>query len=250
MNFSTIALTLVPGAVIAAFAIHWAGLRNVDSAAERLFHCRGIYFGMSTLLVAYAWTLFALRAAGSGAAAVRGSILVALGMTVSMVGDFFNLQFPSVAKKVKEPLFFGILSFAVAQICYIAGFLSLAPLDGLIRDGGLFIVLAILVIVPAVLFRFGVWDPNRPRSVMLGAFGYGFILGAMAAVALSAAIAYGGAWIVVAIGAGFFLLSDAIMGQTTIKGIHPKTEFQIPWITYLAAQGLIILGAYLAGGAP
>ncbi len=146
---------------------------------------------------------------------------------------------------MKQPLFFGILSFAVAQVCYIGAFLTLVPVRTLVDDGAFVPILAALVIVPAVLFRFGVYDRQRPKTVMLGAFFYGFILGAMAAVALAAAIADGGAWIVVAIGAGFFLLSDAVMGQTTIRGKHPRTEFQIPWLTYLIAQGLIIAGVFL-----
>jgi hypothetical protein len=32
------------------------------------------------------------------------------------------------------------------------------------------------------------------------------------------------------------------MGSTTMKGVHPRSEFQIPWFTYLLAQGLIITG--------
>lgn len=77
---------------------------------------------------------------------------------------------------------------------------------------------------------------------MLGGFLYGFALGAMTAVALSAALARGGPWIAVAAGALFFLISDAVMGETTLHGRHPKHEYQIPWGTYLAAQGLILAG--------
>ena len=157
-----------------------------------------------------------------------------------------NLQFDGIRKRVGEPLFFGILCFSAAQLCYIAAFLSAIPLASLIADGHFYPLLAALVVVPAILFRLRVYDPGRPRTVMLAAFLYGFILGAMAAVALSAAIARGGSWYLVAGGALFFLLSDAIMGQTTIRGVHPKNEFQVPWITYLAAQGLIIVGAALA----
>lgn len=96
-----------------------------------------------------------------------------------------------------------------------------------------------------MLFRFSVYDGTRPRLVMLGEFFCGFILGAMAAVAVSAALSEGGAWIIVAIGAGLFLLSDEVMGQRTIRERHPRTEFQVPWLTYLAAQGLIIAGKAL-----
>ncbi len=231
---------LVPAGLVVAFIVHWASIARVPAARERLPLCRGAYLGLSSQLVLYAWALFYLKTGRPAA-----TVLVPLGMSFSFVGDFFNLQFPVLSGKVREPLFFGILSFAVAQACYIGAFLSIVPVRDLIADGALLPILAALVIVPAVLFRFGVYDRTRPKSVMFGAFFYGFILGAMAAVAVAAAIARGGGWIVVATGAGFFLLSDAIMGQTTIRGIHPRSEFQIPWLTYVIAQGLIIAGVFL-----
>jgi hypothetical protein len=231
---------LVPAGLLMAFLVHWAAIAGVPSAAERLPLCRGAYLGASMQLVVYAWVLFTL---GTGRPA--GTILVPLGMVFSFTGDFFNLQFPAVSRRVREPLFLGILCFAAAQACYIGAILSLVPVGALVRDGALLPILATLVVVPAILFFFGVYDRTRPRSVMLGAFFYGFILGAMAALAVSAALAKGGTWIIVAAGAALFLLSDAIMGQTTIRGRHPRTEFQVPWLTYLAAQGLIIAGVFL-----
>jgi len=237
---SMVLVVLVPAVVTTAFLLHWASIAKVPTASERLPLCRGAYLGMSLQLLVYAWVLFAI-----GTGRHPATMLVPLGMSFSFLGDYFNLQFPAVSHRVKQPLFFGILSFAVAQVCYIGAFLTLVPVRTLVDNGAFVPILAVLVIVPAVLFRFGVYDRDRPRSVMLGAFFYGFILGAMAAVALAAAIADGGAWIVVAIGAVFFLLSDAVMGQTTIRGKHPRTEFQIPWLTYLIAQGLIIAGVFL-----
>jgi len=241
MDIGSIMLVLLlPATVVVSFLIHWVTVSRVQTAAERLPVCRGAYLGMSAQLLVYAWVLFAI-----GTGRHPATMLVPLGMSFSFLGDYFNLQFPAVSHRVKQPLFFGILSFAVAQVCYIGAFLTLVPVRTLVDDGAFVPILAALVIVPAVLFRFGVYDRQRPKTVMLGAFFYGFILGAMAAVALAAAIADGGAWIVVAIGAGFFLLSDAVMGQTTIRGKHPRTEFQIPWLTYLIAQGLIIAGVFL-----
>jgi hypothetical protein len=241
MGNGTVVLTLlVPVALVVAFLVHWMTIAGVPTAAERLPLCRGAYLGASMQLVVYAWVLFALGA-GHGAA----TVFVPLGMSFSFLGDFFNLQFPVLSRRVREPLFLGILSFAAAQLCYILAIFYLVPLQMLVRDGALVPILAALVVVPAILFFFGVYDRTRPKSVMFGAFFYGFILGAMAALAVSAAIAFGGAWIFVAAGAGMFLLSDAIMGQTTIRGRHPRTEFQVPWLTYLAAQGLIIGGLFL-----
>lgn len=103
-------------------------------------------------------------------------------------------------------------------------------------------ILAVLLIAPAVIFRLRVYHPGRPKSLMMGDFLYGFALGTMTAIALSAALARGGPWIPVAAGALFFLLSDAVMGETTLHGRHPRHEYQRPWGTYLAAQGLILAG--------
>lgn len=199
--------------------------------------CRGAYLGLSLQLSLYAWALWLI-----GGDRSPGLILAALAMTLSSAGDAYNLQFPSIRRRVGDPLFFGILCFAAAQLGYIGAFLTKAALGTLVAQGYLIPLLGVFIIVPALLFRFRVYDPAMPRPRMLGAFGYGLILGAMAAVAVSSAIAYGGRWYLVAAGALSFLLSDAIMGETTMRDRHPRTEFQVPWITYLLAQGLILLG--------
>ena len=240
MTASTILLGLVPLTVALSFLVHWFTLRKIETPGERLPHCRGAYLAMSFQLLLFAWIAF--RATGAAGAA---AILVPLGMTFSFAGDVCNLRFPSIAKKTKEPLFWGIVSFSLAQFCYIGAFLSLMPPGRLVADGYLVPLLVALLLVPAVLFRLRVYNPARPRAIMRGAFIYGFILGAMAAVALSAAIAGGGAWLLVAVGSLFFLLSDAVMGETTVYGRHPRFEYQVPWLTYLIAQGCIITGTVL-----
>jgi len=77
---------------------------------------------------------------------------------------------------------------------------------------------------------------------MITSFAYGLLLGTMSAIAISSAIVYGGFWWFVATGAFFYLVSDAVLGMTTIHGWHPIAEFQIPWFTYLIGQGLILYG--------
>lgn len=242
-NRIPVLLALLPLTVMVSFIVHWFTIRRLETAQERLPFCRGAYLAFSFQLVLFSW--IALVASGSQAAA---RFLIPLGMTVSFAGDFFNLQFPSVTRAVRQPFLFGILSFMLAQLFYIAGYLSLIPFDELVSRGHLYPLLAVFLVLPAVLFRLRVYNPERPASLMRGAFLYGFILSAMAAVALAAALARGGYWLAVAGGAGFFLLSDAVMGETTIHGRHPRFEYQVPWVTYLTAQGLIIFGmAVLAG---
>lgn len=229
------ALFALPVTVVAAFIIHWMTIARIDTAEGRLAQSRGAYLGLSFQLAAYAW--FLVWTVNGGA-----MVWVALGMSASFVGDVFNLQFPSIRKRLGEPLFFGILAFMPAQIAYIAAYLDRVSVAELVERGHLLPLLAVFIIAPAIVFRLKVWNPNRPRRIMYAAFVYGFILSAMAAVAIAAALARGGGWYAVAAGALFFLLSDAVMGDTTVRGRHPANEFQVPWITYLAAQGLIVAG--------
>ncbi len=235
MSIETALLALVPSAIVLGFVIHWITIAKIKSAEERLPLCRGAYLGMSFQVLAFSLVI-ALVGGGTAPA------LVAVGVGFSFIGDFFNLQFGPVKRKLGEPVFFGILSFAPAQACYIAAFLSLAPWETLVSRGFLYPLLAAFIVVPAAVFRLRVYNPARPRRIMIGAFLYGFVLSAMTAIAISSAIALGGAWIAVAAGALLFLASDAVMGETTIHGRHPAFENQVPWVTYLAAQGCIVAG--------
>jgi hypothetical protein len=230
-------LAAIPASIVMAFAVHWTTIARIRSAEERLPLCRGAYLAFSIQLVLYGWTVYCIYGRAHPALA-----LVPLGMTFSSAGDIFNLQFDPIKRISGEPLFFGILCFMAAQACYIAGFLNMIPAGELSVRGYLYPLLALLIVVPAALFRLRVYNPARPKRIMAGALIYGAILGSMAAVALSAAWVFGGPWFIIAGGALFFLLSDAIMGETTVHGRHPVTEYQVPWITYLAAQGLILFG--------
>ncbi len=230
-------LVILPSGIVLGFLLHWLTIRGIDTAEGRLPHCRGAYLAFSAQLLTFAWAVYLTAGLGR-----YGAVLLPLGMTFSFAGDYFNLQFPAIRNRVREPVFLGILSFAAAQVCFIGAFLSLIPFRELAERGYLIPILAVLLIAPAVIFRLRVYQPGRPRSLMLGGFLYGFALGTMTAIALSAAVTRGGSWIPVAAGALFFLLSDAVMGETTLHGRHPKHEYQVPWGTYLAAQGLILAG--------
>lgn len=231
-------LALAPALVLLSFFAHWLTLVKIDTAEKRLPYCRGAYLAFSVQLSLYGWVVF--TAFGTAGAV---SVLIPLGMSFSSLGDIFNLQFGPISRRVGEPLFYGILSFMAAQACYIGAFVTMVPLSELASYGYLYPLITALIVVPAILFKLRVYNPLRPKNIMGGAFVYGFILGAMAAIALSAAFVRGGYWYAVAAGALFFLLSDARMGETTINGRHPRSEFQVPWVTYIAAQGLILFGA-------
>jgi uncharacterized membrane protein YhhN len=224
------------------FGFHYLTIRFTLDPQVRLDKSRGTYFGFSIQLLLAAWFIVMVSSFRAPL------IMVAWGMTFSSLGDFFNLQFPLVKRRTSEPVFFGIISFALAQSCYLIAFWIILPVGRLVTEA---FYLPLVILVPAgaaLIFRFRVWTPRRPRHVILAAFMYTFFLGAMAATALSGALLKGGPWWIITAGAAFFLLSDSIMGETSIYGRHPSWEFQVPWFTYLLAQSLIIGGFFISAG--
>lgn len=231
-------LTTIPVAIVSAFFIHWFTLQEEPSPLKRLEHSRGIYLGFSFQILLFAWLLFQLGHA-------RFSYpLYAIGF--SFLGDWFNLQFPIAKKQMKDPVLGGIFSFAIAQVFFLLSFWKLTSWNELYTGVLPYAITGALLILPALIFFFRVYNPERSKWVMASAFVYGLILCFFVSLCFNAYLTFGGVWLYLAIGAGFFLLSDAVMGETTINGTrHPKWEFQVPWVTYLIAQSFLLVGFFL-----
>lgn len=227
-------ITFLVISVAILFVIHWFNIRKLESSTERLVHSRGSYLGFSLIILMACWILCYL----SGFK--RAATQLSMGYISSFIGDIFNLQFDRIKRRVEEPIFLGILFFMVSQILYISAFINLVGLALLIKSPLFYTLLVLFLICPTVIFKLKVFSPDRPKRVMRGALIYGFLLGGMTAVVLTSAILAGGYWWLVLLGSLMFLLSDAVMGGSTIRGLHPKYEFQVPWLTYLIAQGLIL----------
>lgn len=231
-------LTSIPFAVVSAFLIHWFTIRSIPTSSERLERIRGVYLGFSFQILIFAGLLFFLG----------GSVFLAplFAIVFSLLGDWFNLQFPIALKSNGEPLVGGIISFAMAQLFYITAFFQLTPIGSLYTGLLPYFITMVLLVVPAVIFHFRVYNSQRPKSIMALAFLYGLVLCFFVSLTINAYLTFGGNWIYLMLGGFFFLLSDAVMGETTIHGgRHPKWEFQVPWITYLIAQSLLLIGLFL-----
>jgi hypothetical protein len=231
-------LLSIPLAVVSAFLIHWFTLRSITTGKARLEISRGVYLGFSFQILIYACLLFYLG----------NSVLLApvFAVAFSFVGDWFNLHFPIALKNNGEPLIGGILGFAMAQLFYISAFFQLTSWK-LVYAGVIpYLITLAFLVLPAVIFYFRVYNPTRPKSIMIFAFVYGLILCFFVSLAVNAYLVFGGYWIYLMLGGFVFLVSDAIMGETTIHGErHPVWEFQVPWITYLFAQSLLLIGFFL-----
>lgn len=239
-------LTALPVSVIIFFILHWFSIRGIKTSQERLKSSRITYLGLSLQLLIF--SIFLGFSVGDSNEEVFGwkFLPVVLGMGFSFLGDVFNLHFPSIQKKIKYPLLGGIAGFFVAQIFYMLAIFNIEGWNDLFQENIHYGILILLLIVPAVIFKFRVYNPERPKSIMASAFVYGILLCYVEALLLNGALIHSGYWWILALGGGFFLLSDAVMGETTVHGgRHPVFEFQVPWITYLIAQSLLIVGFYL-----
>jgi hypothetical protein len=197
-----------------------------------------LYLGLSLQLVVFTLSLSLLTS--------EKFLPVVAAVGFSFLGDVFNLHFPSIQKKFPEPLLGGIFSFFIAQIFYLIAIFQFTSWEILFAGTIHYGVLILLLVVPSLIFWLRVYNPNRPKSIMISAFVYGNLLCFVVALLVNAALVLSGSWWTLAIGGLFFLLSDAVMGETTVHGErHPPFEFQIPWFTYLVAQGFLISGFFL-----
>jgi len=131
----------------------------------------------------------------------------------------------------------GILSFLIAQVCYLLLFRQLSL--GMAPDGARFVLMAAVAWF-AVVFLLWLW----PR---LGALAWGVVpyTAAIAAMAMSAMALPAAGWPAM-LGAASFFVSDATLSAELFK-LEPnaparKITAPVVWWTYVAAQALIIWG--------
>lgn len=238
MNMLAVSLGFIPFIVLLSFLIHWRSLKTVSSSSARLEYSRVPYLGYSFLLVMVSWVLFIASPAKE-----FPSLLIPLGSIFAIIGDYFNLQHEFAQRITRNtPIFGGLLSFSITQICYSAAFCAFSSNSSLLSFAYSIPLIVLFVSIPQIVFSLRVYYKGMPARIVWGSRVYSCLLGFMAAAALIYAFAYGGFWILIACGGVLYLISDSILGETTVHGRHPRAEYQLPWITYLAAQGCIIIG--------
>ncbi|MGE0330349.1 MAG: lysoplasmalogenase family protein [Ramlibacter sp.] len=178
-----------------------------------------------TMVLAMAYVL--LRAGGlAGVGRFEALLLGALAM--SLAGDAF-LMFPGYFIP-------GLVSFLVAHLLYIA----------LFRVGQAWFpsrrALAITLGFGAVMYAY-LWQGGLPAALRVPVAAYVIVIALMAAQAIGrATVLRDAAAVSVAIGAGFFMLSDSLLAVN--KFVSPLPMAQV-WVlgTYYTAQLLIVHNA-------
>lgn len=175
---------------------------------------------------------FVLLRAGGVARLARFDALLLGALAMSLAGDAF-LMFPGYFIP-------GLVSFLVAHLLYVA----------LFRMGQAWFpsrrALAITLGVGAVMYAY-LWQGGLPAALRVPVAAYVIVIALMAAQAVGRATVLqgsvnGGAAVGVAIGAGFFMLSDSLLAVN--KFVSPLPMAQV-WVlsTYYVAQVLIVRGS-------
>ena len=157
--------------------------------------------------------------------------LLAAGLCASLVGDVFLLQ---------EGYFVqGLVSFLVAHLFYIALFRRDAPWFA--HRSALWATLGVGASMVAFL-----WMGGLPPALRAPVAGYVLVIALMAAQAIGrASVLRDGPSLWVAVGAGFFMLSDSLLA--THRFVVPLPMAQLGVLaTYYAAQICIIAGVLQA----
>jgi uncharacterized membrane protein YhhN len=204
------------------------------------------HLGSSILLVTAAWigSLAFNRSPAYGTVA-----LVALGITLGAIGDFFNAGVLQGLLKLPDPVLGGIAAFALGHIAYITASVRVGRgLSGRNR-GKRFAVIAFWQIVAIVAWFFIVYrGTNRGASILIWpALPYSLLLAGTAGVATSLATE-DRRFVPLAIGAILFLTSDMILAFRMFQGDFPLAPHAV-WLTYGPAQMLIAYSIGIIGRA-
>ncbi|MCL4394923.1 MAG: lysoplasmalogenase [Chloroflexi bacterium] len=182
----------------------------------------------------------------SGARSPAYAQWVLWGMFASFVGDLIMARLIPLPNR----LIGGMAAFAVAHACYITAYLVTInrasftlSLDRLVT--GLSFGVGLYGVISVLGWLLVIRNPEKSRSVNVGALLYGMWIGVMASFALALAYTLGGAFWLTAFGGLAFVASDFIIGVTEIRGLSLKNANDWVWLTYVIGQMGILYAAAL-----
>ena len=191
--------------------------------------------GSSLALVAAGWLWFALASSGP---ARMFSLLVAVGMSLGCLGDFFMANLILADDQLST--LGGMASFGIGHLAYIVGFLVFGNQVGLNAPAarwGSWLAWMLFGVVGwyVVVFR----GAAVPTPLHWAALPYSLLLASTAGFATGLAVQNREfTWL--AVGAALFLLSDLILAGQMFNKAHFRLINDVVWLTYGPGQMLIV----------
>jgi hypothetical protein len=192
-----------------------------------------------TLVVAgWSWYWFSRDQAANSFA-----LLIAVGMTLGLLGDLFMANLLPVS----EHVLWGIGAFGLGHLAYISAFLHLGNRSGLDAAGPRWAAWVVWLLIGLVGWYLAVYRGQQPTMLHWAALPYALLLASTAGFATGLAV-QAPTFVPLAIGGGLFLLSDLILATRLFNGVRFYLIDDVVWLTYGPAQALIVYSVYSALG--
>jgi uncharacterized membrane protein YhhN len=190
--------------------------------------------GSSIVLVIVAvlgWRLYRETAAG------KFALLIAVGMALGTIGDFFNAGLLKFIP-VRPPVLGGIAAFGLGHIAYIAGCIDLARRADLTNRKALLIAIVGWQLFGMLAWYYVAYLGTENRGLIWPALPYTLLLAGTAGITSGLALQQSRLF-PLALGGALFLLSDLILAVGMFgEGVRHGTE--AVWLTYGPGQMLIV----------
>ncbi|MCA9078688.1 MAG: lysoplasmalogenase [Planctomycetaceae bacterium] len=211
-------------------------IQHVDIASSSWWATFG-RMGSSVVLILAGWLWHAgFRRSTAG----RYTLMVAIGMTLGAIGDFFNAGLLQLIIPLPDPVIGGIVAFGLGHIAYITGCFDAKRRAGLHSAAVMGGAVLFWQLVSIVCWYFIVYQTEieSAKMVIWPALPYTMLLAGTAGVATGLAL-QDGRFSILAIGAALFLISDLILAWGMFKGSFPFRTAAV-WIPYGGGQMLIV----------
>lgn len=218
MNLQKFFLLAAAAVLTIAFGQHY--FRNNNKKGKQAL----VYKAFATAMPVTLALLYALTARSEQRAA---ALLVFAGAFLCMTADvLLELYFPS-----------GVISFGLGHVCFIAAYMHLTQPCG-------YTVLLFLLFLMLMLVLHGKFLPGFGRRTIL-LIGYGALLSAMSAMAVTAAVSRNGwAGYLAAAGGICFYISDNIIGFRLLHETNSRALSAVLLVLYYSAVFLIVSAMY------
>jgi hypothetical protein len=194
--------------------------------------------GSSTALTAAAWSWLVV----DGGRAAPLPLLLAMGMTLGLLGDLFMAGMIPTRQRVLG----GMAAFGLGHIAYIAGLLAYGTRYALDAPAARWAGWLVWLVVGLAGWYFVVWRPAQPaRTLHRAALPYALLLASTAGCATGLAL-QDVAFVPLAVGAALFLLSDLMLAAHLFNGACFYLIDDGIWLTYGPGQMLIVYSVAVA----
>ena len=192
----------------------------------------------SVVLVVAGWRWVVVS--GGGETAVFAT-LIALGMTGGLVGELVLAEVLGNGRSIIT----GIIAFGIGHIFYISAILQFSNQAGLNAAGTMWGALAVWLLIGAVGWYIVVFRGQEPTMLHWAALPYALLLASTTGLATGLAL-QSSLFVLLAIGAALFLLSDLVLAGELFSGLKFPLIGDVIWLTYGPGQALIV---YAVGAA-